>query len=71
MSTPSPAPAPAPVPTATGPIVLVVHVEVLPERRAEFLTVMEADAKGSVQNEPGCIRFDLLQDNTDANKFVF
>ncbi len=56
---------------ATGPIVLVVHVEVLPERRAEFLTVMEADAKGSVQNEPGCIRFDLLQDNTDANKFVF
>ena len=26
------------------------------------------DAKGSVENEPGCLRFDVIQDGADPNR---
>jgi hypothetical protein len=37
-------------------ICIVVEAEILPDRRDEFLEVMEKDAVGS-RAEPGCLRF--------------
>ena len=46
----------------------MVTVKVNPERKDEFLAVMAADAVGT-RAEPENLRFDLLQDEEDANKF--
>ena len=35
---------------------------------AAFLAAMLENARGSVQNEPGCLRFDVLQDGADPNR---
>jgi len=51
------------------PICLVVQLEIEPERVDEFIGVMTKDLEGS-RNEPGCLRFDLLRDQTDKNKFT-
>jgi (4S)-4-hydroxy-5-phosphonooxypentane-2,3-dione isomerase len=52
--------------------VLFVSLEVKPERLEEYLkTTINLDGKGSVGDEPGCYRFDVLQDNTDPNKVYF
>lgn len=50
---------------------LVVHVEINPDRIEEFLKVIEEDAIGSVQREEGCLRFEVLKDESAENKFVF
>ena len=52
-------------------IVLVMQVHVKPERREEFLALIEDVATSSERDEPGCLRFDVLQDNEDPNKFTF
>lgn len=49
---------------------VLVNVEVKPERLDEFLDVMKQDAEGS-RTEPGCLRFDVMQDETNPCKFVF
>eukprot|EP00979_Chaetoceros_neogracilis_P010024 scaffold2353_cov164-Chaetoceros_neogracile.AAC.4 len=36
----------------------------------EFLDVMERDAVGS-REEPGCLRFDVIQDQSNPCKFFF
>lgn len=54
------------------PIVLIVTVEVVPDRIEDFLKAMEIDAIGSRTNENGgCLRFDVNRDATDPNKFYF
>lgn len=53
------------------PFVVVVNLEVKPDRLAEFLPIIQGDAAGSVQNEVGCLRFDVLQDPGQSNKFIF
>eukprot|EP00968_Pinguiococcus_pyrenoidosus_P011144 scaffold890_cov269-Pinguiococcus_pyrenoidosus.AAC.16 len=55
---------------STGRIVVLVNVEVLPERLDEFVEVMKKDADGS-REEPGCVRFDVLRDPEEENKFCF
>lgn len=52
------------------PLTIVVHVEIASDRVEEFLRVMKFDAEES-RKEPGCLRFDLLQENGSDNKFVF
>lgn len=52
-------------------IAILVRVQVKPEARDAFLSVIAEDARDSVRLEPGCMRFDVLQDVEDANKFVF
>ena len=52
------------------PIAVVVKVEIVPERKADFLEAMRIDAEGS-RAEEGCLRFDLLQDQSDENTFLF
>ena len=52
------------------PIVLVVTVEIAKERLEAFRAAMEIDAAGS-RLEPGCLRFDLLEDAENPLKFTF
>jgi autoinducer 2-degrading protein len=50
---------------------LVVHVDVAvqPERVADFIEVTLVNARASVQ-EPGVLRFDVVQDEAEAAHFV-
>jgi len=50
---------------------LVVSLKVKPDLRDRFLAAAEDDSVCSVRDEPGCLRFDVLQDNTDANHFYY
>ncbi|KAL1514491.1 hypothetical protein AB1Y20_003590 [Prymnesium parvum] len=51
-------------------VAVIVDVTIKPEARDEFLKVMEIDAVGS-RKEEGCLRFDVLCDQTDPNRFFF
>ena len=54
------------------PLCIVVTVEIDSERIAEFEKVIEEDAVGSRERENrGCVRFDVLRDSVQPNKFVF
>ena len=46
---------------------LIVTIKVKPEHRDAFIEATMGDAKGSNNDEPGCLRFDVLQDNNDPN----
>ena len=56
--------------TVPKPIALIVQVEIQKERTAAFLEAMSIDVKGS-RTEEGCHTFDLLQDQSDPQKFIF
>jgi quinol monooxygenase YgiN len=46
---------------------ILVTIRIKPEFREPFLESMLDDAHGSVNDEPGCFRFDVLQDDQDPN----
>jgi (4S)-4-hydroxy-5-phosphonooxypentane-2,3-dione isomerase len=48
-----------------------VKVRVKPEQRERFLHAIEVDALGSERDEPGCLRFNVLQDAGDENVYYF
>ena len=48
-----------------------VKVRIKPDQRKRFLEAIEADALGSERDEPGCLRFNVLQDEKDANVYYF
>ncbi|MCG8548068.1 MAG: antibiotic biosynthesis monooxygenase [Alphaproteobacteria bacterium] len=48
-----------------------VKVRIKPERRQEFLDAIEVDALGSERDEPGCMRFNVVQDMADENVYYF
>ena len=48
-----------------------VKVRVKPEGRERFLKAIEVDALGSERDEPGCLRFNVLQDAQDQNVYYF
>jgi len=48
-------------------LALLVTIHIQPERRDAFIASMLDDARGSVNDEPGCFRFDVLQDAKDPN----
>jgi len=48
-----------------------VKVRVKPEGRERFLKAIEVDALGSERDEPGCMRFNVLQDAQDQNVYYF
>jgi quinol monooxygenase YgiN len=48
-----------------------VTVHVKPEKREQFLEVIEDDSICSVRDEPACVRFDVLQDQTDPDTYYF
>ncbi len=49
-------------------IALVVVIEIKPGHRREFMESMLDDAQHSVTDEPGCLRFDVLEDREDSNR---
>ena len=48
-----------------------VKVRVKPEQRERFLKAIEVDALGSERDEPGCMRFNVLQDEQNHNVYYF
>jgi autoinducer 2-degrading protein len=54
----------------TGAVVLWVEIIVKPEHREEFLQALWGDANGALDNEPGCLRFDVTIDAANPNRFM-
>lgn len=54
-------------------VALLVFVDIKPESMADFLKVMEGDARGSRDRslDPGAIRFDMLRSTEVSNRFLF
>jgi autoinducer 2-degrading protein len=50
---------------------LIVSVQMKPEYRDQILRGALEDARGSQNDEPGCLRFDVVQDDADPNKIYF
>lgn len=52
-------------------VILHVTIQVKSEHVSEFLDVVRYDAEHSEKDEPGCLRFDVIQDRDDTNRFYF
>lgn len=52
-------------------ISLIVKLRIKPEQRETFLKAVEVDALGSERDEPGCLRFNVLQTEEDENVYYF
>jgi (4S)-4-hydroxy-5-phosphonooxypentane-2,3-dione isomerase len=52
-------------------LALIVTVKVKPAERERFLSVIEDDAICSARDEPGCVRFEVLQDRDDQDTYYF
>jgi quinol monooxygenase YgiN len=48
--------------------VLVVTIDIKPGYKDKFIAEMLEDARGSVRNEPDCVRFDVIQDEKEPNR---
>ena len=48
--------------------VSIVPIQVKEGHKEEFVKASLLDAQGSVNDEPGCLRFDLIQDPGDPNR---
>ena len=57
-------------PLPRGAVVLVLELVVKPEHRAEFLEALWEDADGALDNEAGCLRFDVTVDSQNPNRFM-
>ncbi|MBF16627.1 MAG: hypothetical protein CL740_06450 [Chloroflexi bacterium] len=51
--------------------IVMVRLEVKKDKINEFINESISDARGSVEFEPGCRRFDIVQDNEKPNLFGF
>jgi len=51
--------------------ILMVRLKAKQDHINDFIKASIADATGSVLNEPGCRRFDIIQDETDPTLFAF
>jgi autoinducer 2-degrading protein len=51
--------------------IILVEVNVKPERLNDFLDLIKFDAEHSEGDEPGCLRFDVLRDTEDEHKFFY
>ena len=52
-------------------LVLVVKFQLKPEFRERFIEASIGDAHGANHDEPGCLRFDVIQDEADPNRIYF
>ncbi len=48
-----------------------VTLQVRSEGRTGFLAAIEENARASVREEPGCLRFDVIELDRDENLFAF
>lgn len=51
--------------------VITASFHVRREHIPAFITASLDDARGSVRDEPGCVRFDMVQDSEDESRFLF
>jgi autoinducer 2-degrading protein len=51
--------------------ILMVRLKVKQDRIDDFIKASIGDSEGSVRNEPGCRRFDIIQDAEDPALFAF
>ena len=47
--------------------ILFVTIKMKPEHREQYMEEMLLNAKGAQEAEPGCLRFDVVQDAADPN----
>ena len=47
--------------------ILFVTIKMKPERREAYMAEMLLNARGAREDEPGCLRFDVVQDAEDEN----
>lgn len=52
-------------------LALWVKVRIKPQECERFLNAIEVDAIGSERDEPGCLCFNVLQDQQDRNVYYF
>jgi len=52
-------------------IAIWVKARIKPAQRQRFLEAIEVDALASERDEPGCHRFNVLQDEQDENVYYF
>ena len=50
-------------------ISIFVTIQIKPGFEDRFREASFGDAQGSVRDEPGCFRFDILQNDSDPNRF--
>ncbi len=48
--------------------VIIVPIQIKEGAKEQFLEAMLPNAQGSVNDEPGCVRFDVIQDAADPNR---
>lgn len=48
--------------------VIVAPIQIKEGYKEQFLKEMIDDARGSVNDEPGCLRFDVIQDAVEPNR---
>jgi hypothetical protein len=46
--------------------VIIAPIQIKPGFKEPFIAAVTEDAQGSVRDEPGCLRFDVIQDANDA-----
>jgi autoinducer 2-degrading protein len=49
---------------------IFASIRIRPDRRENFLATIKDTAYRSVRDEPGCVRFDVFQDDRDANRYL-
>ena len=48
--------------------VIIAPIQVQEGHKGAFLEAVVEDARSSVNHEPGCLRFDVIQDANDPNR---
>ena len=48
--------------------VVIAPIQIKEGFKDRFIEEMILDARGSVNDEPGCLRFDVIQDTNDPNR---
>lgn len=51
--------------------IIVAPIQIKEGHREDFIKASVEDARASRAKEPGCVRFDIIQDAGDANRFWF
>ena len=51
--------------------ILIVGFHLNPDFRDQFMKASLGDAQGANRDEPGCLRFDMIQDEKDPNRIYF
>ena len=54
-----------------SPFAIFVTIKLKPGRAEDFRPLIEENAEAAAQDEPDCLRFDVLTDENDPDTFFF